>query len=752
MADSTTSGLLFSPYNHQPNPRLDAIFESGAQYSYLSANLGSGPNAKPILIGMVTPLFFSTLGVKVSIGHDFSRTDQPPAPGSRIPWLPIVVSHDLWLSYFGGSQDILDHFITLSIYPHNFEVIGVAPPGVSFPPGVDAWVPPHLISTSMVQTANVPNNAQGTIGLLRPGLTIATVTDTIRKWPQHSRMWSAAWGKVPNWRLISLREFLGGKFYRLGPVLWLATILFLALTIAAAVGIFQIELQARTPEFNIRGILGATPGRLFRSLTVETVLVLVPVLVASFFVRFSLIRVTASYLRLDRPNLGWMDLAMGAGAVAMVFVAAAYCQARSLRLFAAKGYVKLRGVSKSSFPVQIIPATLILITAVMLIRSAYNLMRIDPGVQSDNAFVCEIAFPFDTDELTFSTSAKSEVNSHISLILQQLKAEPGVVDTGVISIAPYRGYSALPMNTYYSTTPSVLGGRGWPTEANVIKETLARDTTAGAISALGMRILYGQSFTNDGLGATNQGTVIVNLTLAEYLGGGPKALGQYIQQFPGVPPEQIIGIVNNVHEEDLSSPSRPTVYYSFNEYPRADIDLVVRTRPSVPIRDVYQFIRTSVQSNAPGATTSHFALLSEMVRSARKFTSYSAYFLLALAVLAVLMSGICAWAKSISEIQRRQHEFGVRLALGAPLGDIVRMVVYKDLKFTVVAAFVGATCTWWFSQLLSYLFYGVRTSEPMSYVVGVSAMTGYVAIVVSWSIFRAVHRNPQELVKPHHFV
>ena len=404
-----------------------------------------------------------------------------------------------------------------------------------------------------------------------------------------------------------------------------------------------------------------------------------------------------------------------------------------------------------------IPATLILISACLLARSAYHLMRTDIGVQPYHTFVCQAALSLDSDRLVFDgvdpklpdaeRSKKIKGNtakfherlvSDFTSIVQSLKNGPGVIDVGAISVAPYSSSPVLEMSAHYSRTP------GHVPSANIIEHTIARSMTASAIPALGMRLLYGRNFDDES--GSDQGSVIVNQALADELGGGPRAIGQYIQQIPGMPSDRIVGIVNNVHEQDLYSPTWPTVYYPFRENPLPDVDVVVRTSGRVPSKDIFNLIQVSVRAIAPDATTSHFAQLTDMVDSAGKWTNYSAYFLLALALLGVFLAGVCAWSKALSEVHRRRHEIGVRLALGASPGQIVGLMAGRELKLTVLATIAGAVLTWWSAHFMSYLFFEVKPSDLTSYVIGAGSITGYVLMVVIWSIGKAARRNPWNLV------
>jgi hypothetical protein len=778
VAGSDLGTRLYSGYDFQPNPSLQTIFEKSAAYETASANLDTGSGPQRIQIARVTPQFFSTLGVEL-LGPGFS-TSIPPSPAPKVAWLPIVISDRLRRTYFASEKGILNRSLELDISPNHFEVVGIAPPGVSFPPRVDAWLPPGFQGGSVFQSPDLPGSF-GTIGLLRSGLSTASAEARVRAWPLPS--WYMPQPDAKTARLISLPDFLGGELHHLGLVLWLATIFFLVLTIMAAMGIFQIELEERRQEFSIRSMLGANPLRLYASFSLGIGFALLAALIASFLVRYALIRVTATYLSLPRglhASVDGIGLAMALGAVGIVFIATVMGQATGLgpnprptfsisRMLGSKpvkSATKPHTVSRPSFPVQITLAAVILITATLLARSAYNLMHIDPGLQPQNAFICEIALPssfgksilkppdpkLPPEERKKAIEAIFKkrhqlLNAHFALILQRLGTNLSVVSDGVISVAPYRGYPGEDMDSYYSRTPWVPQ-RGQPPPANIVHHTLARTMSPGAIPALGMRLIYGSNFSPDG---SDQPTVIVNQALAEHLGPGSSALGQYLQiyglQIQGFPAGRIIGIAKNVHEKDLYSLPQPTVYYPLNEWAQTTVDMVVRTSGNISGQDILGVIQASVQAIAPEATVSNFASLSERVQSAGELTRYCAYYLLALAWLSVFLAAICAWSRSICEIHRRKQEIGIRMALGGTPGNIVRLVLIRGLAVTVIAALAGVLVAWWFSHLLSYLFYGVKSADPVSYLIGVTTVIGFVFTVQSLSINNAVKCNPSDLMR-----
>lgn len=767
VAGDKVSSFLVSGYNWQPNPFANTIFDRLAEFHLETAELDSASGSKRLLIACITPQFFSVLGVRMELGSDLP--DAPaPSPQSVISWLPIVISHNTWRTYFDSDQRIVGREISLKLLsPYHFQVVGVAPPGVRFPTGVDAWVPEHLVSSSMIQTAAPPNWSNATVGRLRPDISVAVAETAIRSWPQKNQMW--VWNNTA--QLISLRQFLVGEFYNLGPLLWLAAIFFLALTIAAVASIFHLEYEERREEFRIRRILGATPRRLFRTLNIETILILSLALALSFLVRYALTRFTLTYLHLPfelRVGSTGIDVILAFGTAGAVAALIGIGQGRGLQAFAFfnklrdntdSGAYQSPAVLKFHFPLQVVPATIILIAAILLVRGAYTLIRTDPGLKPAGVFVCEAALPYNQEQYMFSgidrnlppkerdQQAKArleqfrrQMSSYFSLIIRQIKGHAGVTDAGVLSIAPYSGYPAGTQGIYVSRTLER------PSSTVMITAHLV-SMSSGAVPALGMKLLYGRNFTGELDDLADQDTVVINEALAERIGPGAASLSQFIiPQAQGPVPARIVGIVQNVHDTDLFTPAEPTVYYPLSQYGISDVDIVFRMSRSMPFQDAYSLLRSSVRSVVPGAITTRFESMDDMVQSAGTLTRYCSYFLSALAVLGVFVAGICAWVRSIAEVRRRQHEIGIRLALGAEAGRIVRLIVGGQAKSSLLAACIGAVIAWWFSRLVSYLLNGVNASGISNYVFGIATITTFVSLISIWAVRKRIRQNPRDLI------
>lgn len=505
----------------------------------------------------------------------------------------------------------------------------------------------------------------------------------------------------------------------------------------------------------MRRILGATPARLFRAVSIEVGVVLLLALFAGIGIRAALIQIITALLPLPvvpRPSLNSSDLILSIGAAGIIFVSIAIRQGVALGLFSsfrglqdkpAESEFKVHRISNVYFPLHIVPATMFLILAILLGRNAYDLLQVETGVLTRNVFICEVSLPF--DRLRLDDAAKPELRSFFLPFLQQLEHAPMVVEFGVMSVAPYSGYHDIGKHSYASLSA------GQPPQA--IAGTLARSITPGAVPALGMKILYGRNFARHMSDDDDHHAVLINQSLADHFGAGPSALGREIRflYLPGRPPHRIIGIVNNVRERDLLSPVQPTIYFPFVEWPSADVHLVVRTFPGTPSGDVLHVIQATVHSITPQATISGFAPLSDKVYSATAVTRYVAYFLLALAFVGVFLAGLCAWLRAACDTRRRNHEIGVRLALGATPAKVVLLVVQSQLLSTAAGALAGVAVTFWFSRLLSRIFFVVATYESHNYWLGAWAITLVSFLVAAWSATKAVRCSPRDLLSAQTF-
>lgn len=757
VARDHVSNFLVSAYNWQPNPRASSVFSQIAEYHLKSTILSAGGQNRRILLAYATPQFFSVLGVKMLLGRGLPKTP-PPSVEKPVGWLPIVLSYHIWRDEFGGARNIVGRGIRLSfLYPYRFQVVGVAPPGLRFPRGVGAWVPEHLDSFSQLQTPGPPSWADFTIARLKKGFTVPAAEAAIRSWPRNQFFWH--WDQSA--RLTPVRQFLAGESYRLAPMLRLLTGLFLALTIIAAASICRRDFEVRWEDFAIRKMLGCSPGRLMRSRGSELGFIFLAALAGCCPVKVAVANAASRFMRVPevaRGRLTLADTAMVVGALAAILVLVLVPEGVELGAFrfpgVGAGSIQAARSRGGRVPLLTAVATVILVLGAALVAASVAIEHVPTGLNPKGVYVCRVTLPLDRQKYLNSGLAKLSVQDRtriregrlvrlrqltsldFGLMVDRLKAQPGVASAGVASSAPYSGYRPLTMSVYSSRTPPTATPRAGYLSAQLLA------ASPGVFPALGMRVLRGRDFVGS---AGDRNTVLVNRAMAAEMGTGIASLGRYITEPSLAPPARVVGIVGDVHPQDLFEPPVPTIYYPFGEYGVQDAALIFRTTGEMPYQTAFGLAKTSVESAAPGAIVSRFESLRVMVGSAASLTRFTAGLLLVLAALSLFLVGICAWADSSGEARRREHEIGIRLAVGARPDQVVRLMVRRLAVETLLAVAAGTIVAWWLAAILGYLFHGIEPGAGV-FIASAGAVVAYSVIVSAWALAVRVRRCPRDLI------
>ncbi|MGH9475477.1 MAG: FtsX-like permease family protein [Terriglobales bacterium] len=743
-------GFLVEPYyGWQLNPRASGIFRSLAEYHLEPDFLETGSTPQPWTVACVTSGFFNILGRRMELGAGLPIA-APLPPGKQAFWEPIVLSNQAWRNYFHADRKIIGHEIDLTrLYPFRFQVVGVAPQWVRFPSNVDGWIPEYMTSSRTVQWAGTPNWMTGEIGRLRPGITVREAAAAIHAWPA-TPLFAGSGRDV---QIEPIRKLLGGNLYRLASWLWAIAVLFLLLAVAASLSIYSYETGRRGVETQIRRALGATPALLLFANLQDLLLAFLPALAAAVALGVATARLTASYFeafQTGAPVIWRTDVAAGAAVLALTAALAVAAHARQTGA-RAEGALA-RKWRRTRVPWQVIPATLILTVVVALGRGAVALRRIASGVNVHGAFVCEVALPmsagrFEAKGIPSSLPEAAQnrmwvagiarfnslANFDFSTVEDRIRVTPGVESVGLISNAPYSGYPVSETGISVSRSPG--RSRSVPLAIHLIS------VDPKALPALGIPLVYGRNFTQ-----TDRDAVVVNEAAAHLIGPGASAVGQFLNQgFPGAPWDRIIGVVGNVHEKDLLSPVIPTAYLQSTAVGLTDVDLVIKATGAGGSRALYDAVKSAAAAVAPGAVVSRFAPLADMVASAARPALFAAESLLALAVAGLAMVGACVWTACAAELRRREHETGVRLALGAQPNLLVRLFVARYCAACLATSALAALLAWWSSRLFGHFWAGgaLGPGDCVAAVVVVEA----VALSVSYVVARAVaRRDPRGLL------
>jgi putative ABC transport system permease protein len=668
---------------------------------------------------MVSGTLFGMLGVRPAVGRDF--TTQEDAPRAAV----VIISDRLWRQRFSADPGIVNRTIILNGVPN--VVTGVMPPGFSIlDKNVDVWS-----TIGLAPAARTPRGRWiAVVGRVKSGVTMAQAHDDMvrvhaelaNRFPQFNTGWTA--------NVVPLKQELTGS---VRPALWvmLGAVGFVLLIACANVGnLVLARATARQRELAVRAALGAGRGRLIRQMLAESVLLSLlgaaAGLVLAWWALFVLRTSVATRLpiaRLEQVGIDGTVLLFTIAAAlvsAIVFGVAPAVSSAGPRLTdtlkdggrsgtAGRG-ARVRGLF---VVVEIALALVLLVGAGLLLRSFVTLLRVDPGFDPARTITMKVSIP------TSKYADAGRQQAFFNQLFERLDALPGIVATG--------GNSFLPMAGLGAATSFRIVGRPRP-EPGQEPVTDVRVITNRYFQAMGVPLLRGRAFDRHDDG-TQVRRVIINQTLANKHFPGEDAIGKsIIVSWNDEGPDEIVGIVGDVRQADLETEARETIYWPPGRFTYPFATIAIRTsgdpRGSVPSAVAALH---DIDPNVAGADVRTMDEVLDASVAQRRLTMVmlAAFAGLALTLAAVGIYGVIGYS-----VSQRTQEIGIRMALGAQRGAVLRMVVGQAMALAAVGLVAGGIGAWLLTRLMQKLLFGVTPSDPLTFV-AVSAVLALVAAVAA---------------------
>ena len=727
-------------------------FEAMAAFRAWPYTLAEAPSAEQERVAgaRVTPALFSVLGVEPLLGRTFTSDEARPG-GPNVA----LISHDLWLRRFGGDRGIVGRRIYLSGEP--FTVTGVMRQGFSFPRGAelpapfgfgvrtDVWTPLVFDSTALI---NYAVNNLSAVGRL-PSACGA---------PAHCAR--AAQGEIT----ALLRSFLAENApslkleYRLVPLadqasatvrrpllILLGAVAFLLLIAGANVASLLVaRAHARHRELAVRTALGAGRWRVARQLVTENLLLCAlgtaaGLAIAYWGTKFMLTLVPGNLPRADDVALDWRVLGVAA-ALALIFavvfgIAASYAtQWRGAELTGtlhtgdarSAGGVGHRNARRLLVAAEVGLSLVLLIGAALLFRSFVQLQQVRPGFDPRGVLTANVAIPM----TQFQPAVDGPVwTATFDQLVARLAASPGVAAAGATS--------ALPVSGAFEAGGVRLVGRQYdPGQAPSAQYSVV---AGNYFAAAGIRLIAGRVFdAQDELDGGNRATIIVNRRFArEQFGSEAGAIGREVnatfELAGGRPPRTIVGVVDDVRHVSLDAEPRPQVYVPIAQYPYPRMTVLIRAAggPNADPRAAIPLVRESVRQVNPSAAVYDVRTMADVVSEslARQRFSMSLIGIFAGVALVLAMVGLYGVLALIATQRRR--EIGVRLALGASPGHVVRMMVREGALVAVAGVVAGLLGALALTRVLRSVLYGVSSTDGFTFVAA-SLFVMVIALVATW--------------------
>jgi predicted permease len=484
---------------------------------------------------------------------------------------------------------------------------------------------------------------------------------------------------------------------------------------------------ARSREIAVRRALGAARGRLVRQLITESMVLaslggVFGILLAMYLVRV-LPRLTDDLPRLTEITLDGRVLVFALLATAVTAVlfglAPALQSSRGdlnevLKEGGRGGIGARQGriLRSSLVAAEVALSVIVLVGASLLVRSMMRVVNQNIGFNAEQLTSANVGlFFFETPEQR-------------ALMLKQALERVAQVP-GVRQVA---GGSGLPPQTAQRGTGFEVAGR--TPDAAEQNGAYWLGVTPGYFSTLGTRVLQGREFEATD-GASSAPVIIINQSLARTLFGSADPLGRQVRLTNSdLQPvwRTVVGVVDDVRYSGVENPTVSAIYTPFDQAPFLWSYLMMRS--DVPaerlVRPIREAIRTVDARMVPARVQAHSTLISDLIATRRFLTALLAGFaLLALVLAAVGIYGVIAYT-----VAQRKREIGVRMALGAQPGLVIRQVVSGALRLVSIGVILGLVASIWLTRLLSSMLYDVRATDPVSYLGG-AALIGAIALLAS---------------------
>jgi len=688
---------------------------------------------------MVIGNFFQVLGVQPAMGRLFTDDD---ARGKDVA----LLANAYWRHQFDADPAIVGKAIELNGTP--VTVVGVLPAsfdyGAVFSPGakVDLFVPLNL------DHERTWGNIVTLIGRLKPGVTVAQALDDANrvapniyfsvKYPETLGRYKGSLVPVPlkNYVIGKLRRSLIALWFAVGTILLIAGVNLSNLLLARA--------AARAKEFAVRGALGASRGRIVRQLLMESLVLssvgaafglgLALMLIAGLAHQGSLALPLLSTLRIDGQALGWTVLiavltAMIFGLLPGLRMASGNLQAVLKDSSSGAGLGRKHERIRAGLVIsEIALACVLLVSAGLLLRSFLKVLDVDLGFQPDRAASIRVAY----DDSAPSDDARVAKRTVIfQEILERVGALPGVEAAGIADFLP------LGPNREWDT-PEPQGKTFAP---GTLPDPLVYVVTPGFVRAMGMR-LHGRDFTWAD-GPQSEKVVMINASAARVYWPGEDAEGKILMR--GKEEDHVVGVVDDVHEENVESGAGSQIYYPTTQQGPDDAQLVVRTSlpPAALAASVLHALR-ELNSNQPAAEFRPIRAIVDRAVSPRRF-----FMLLvaAFAGLGLLLATLGIYGVISYSVTRQTPEIGIRMALGASTGRVQRQVLGSTLRLAGAGLAVGTLLAFVVAKVIASLLFATSPWDLPTYL-GMAVALLLVAVASGYiPARRASGINPMEALR-----
>ncbi len=727
-----------SAANYLDWKKQNSVFTDMAIFSGASMNLTGGDKPEYVQAAAVSSSFFSVLGVEPLLGRTFLPGEDAVGKNHEV-----VLTYGFWQSKFGSDRSIVNRTITLNNEPYT--VVGIMGPKIDYPSYGQLWTP---LAWTPKEAAVRGEHHSIVVARLKPGVELkqaqaemTTISDRLaRQYPEDDKDWGAVVVPLHEDRVSDVRPSLLVLLGAVGFVLLIAC--------ANVANLLLARALARGKEVAIRTALGASRLRLLQQLMCETVILalaggLAGLLVARSGVQF-ILKVLGDQLpkgidvSLDAQVLLFtLGLSVMTGLIAGIVPAWRLSKANvNETLKQSAGRVADSGGSRtrSILVVAEVALSLMLLTgAGLMMRSLAHLRSLNPGFVVHNVLTFSLPIPptrYKTPEEEFSFWKQ---------LLTRIEALPGVAHAGVTDDLPFDGGSHQPI--------AIEGRPAVPMSEQ--PEVDVRIASTGYMPSMQIPITRGRDF-NENDTAGHPGVIIVSEAMAKRFWPGENPLGKRLTlTFSPGQMREVVGVIADVKLDGLTQTDANSIIYmpltqisagAGQDWHSIGLDVVVRTtsRPG----DLAAAVSKVVHESDASQPIMHMMTLEEFMSNSLAPQRFNMLMLQTFAVIALILATLGIYSVLAYTVRRRLREIGIRMALGAQIMDVLRLIVTDGMKPAMIGLGVGIIGALLMGRVLASLVFGVSTHDPITFLTVSLLLTGVALLATVVPAYRATRVDP----------
>ena len=702
-------------------------------------NLGTGDRPAQVKAGYTSSGYFRVFGVSPILGRTYTSEEDLPG-GPRVA----VISYGLWQSRLGGEPGIIGKAIILN--GESYTVLGVLPRGFQPDPPTDVFLPIQADPNSTNQ-----GHYLQVAGRLKPGVSLAAARAEMKTVGERFRaLYPKFMDKTESVAVVPMRDAKVGDVRPALLILLGAVVFVLVIACSNVANLLLARAAVRQREFAVRTAIGADRGRVIRQLLTESILLgglggIFGFVLGTIGVRGLLLLAPGNIPRLTDPDglhaaipaLDWRVAAFSIGVALATGIAfglypalqsskpdlASVLKEAAGRSGTGRRQHRIRSVLVVS---EIALALVLVIGATLLIRTFVGLQNAKPGFDAHNILTLK------TSMAGSSYNSTAKVDNFVTQTVRRIESLPGVESAASTLMLPVECCVDLPFN---------IVGKA-PTQGQYNGDEQWRSVSPHYFQVFKVPVLRGRVFREDDF-ANSARVVVINEKMARQYWPNQDALGQSIVIGKGLGPQfdeparQIIGIVGNVREAGIQRGEVGVMYVPQSQVTEGLTELASSVIPlSFAIRTAADpnGLRTAIDREIHAVDSvipiTQERTMEQVISESVARQNFNMALLSVFAGIALLLAAIGIYGLMAYTVQQRTQEIGIRMALGAARGDMLRLVLAQGLKLAIAGVVLGAALAYGVTRLLASLLFGVKASDPITFV-GVAVILLTVALIAT---------------------